>query len=282
MLPLISITSLNLLLCLLQRSVHECMEGTNSSCHGKESDVVDVEGSDGKSNEDELKEVLYSTYGTKIIPALLIVIKKLVSYSHMYICRSILETDENLAQEMEDVIKDLISISSTKAYFKKSVGKPMFASHIPDSVLDRLKSWNASLCLDSSQIEKVCLSQIDKINLLDEFSSLLTLSMNSFASHRTFDPTRLLKTTLTTALTLLLSFLNLCTQEQAAEFLKDVIPFATDLAVEFAIDSDGNKSDIVEKPLYQIASLFDTEIFTRQCTLHKVYFKHSFIHLVFF
>lgn len=258
MLPLISITAMNLLLCLLQRSLHESTDISVDSETCVQSD---------ESNEDELRRMFYTTYAAKFIPSLLKVIKKFISYGHTYICRNIFLPDHSLAEDLEDIVKCVISVSSSKFPLKTPVDRHYFASHIPGTVLDQLKSWNASLLLDSAQIEKVSLCQFEKINLLDEFNSLLTLSLNSFASHRTFDPTRLLKTTLNSALTLLLSILNLSPQESTAAYLKDVVPFATDLVTEFTFDNEINES---EMPLHEIASLFDADIFNRQCIQHKV------------
>ena len=295
MMPLISITTINMLLCLIQRTLQEALEEDEDEEkeeekeeEEEEEEAMDIEKEkeeDGEAGEkeqnkeaaaeDEVEEEeegpgqeFYDRYADKLVPVLLKVASKLVSYGHLYVCRDV-QTEQGLAEDMEKVIKKLLSISGIKLITSKTKCKPSFMSHIPNSMHERLKTWNSSILLDQVLLDKLCSYSADKINLFDELWVLLDISFNSFANYRTFEPTRSLKTSISTVMVLLASVLELRSQKSTETFLDGVVPLSIDLITEFCVEGMGNDG-IMEAPLKEICSLFDGDVFSRACIKHRV------------
>ena len=289
--PLISITTINMLLCLIQRTLQEALEeDEDEEKEEEEEEAMDIEKEkeeDGEAGEkeqnkeeaeeaeDEVEEEeegpgqeFYDRYADKLVPVLLKVASKLVSYGHLYVCRDV-QTEQGLAEDMEKVIKKLLSISGIKLITSKTKCKPSFMSHIPNSMHERLKTWNSSILLDQVLLDKLCSYSADKINLFDELWVLLDISFNSFANYRTFEPTRSLKTSISTVMVLLASVLELRSQKSTETFLDGVVPLSIDLITEFCVERMGNDG-IMEAPLKEICNLFEGDVFSRACIKHRV------------
>ena len=211
----------------------------------------------------------YESHSATLIPILLKVVKKLISYSHHYICHNLLDPEQSLAEDMADVINKILSISGTKLLQGKAHSKPLFVTHIPNAMSERLKDWNSIFVLEKSQLNKISSFSTDKVNVVDEFFAFLDSSFKSFTGVVTFTPSRLLKTSLLLTTTLVASVLGLKPDLSREKFLKEVVPLATDLVLEFAAEDMGNEC-VMEAPLKEIAHMFNAESFSQECVGHKV------------
>ena len=272
MLPLLSITSVDLLLCLLQRALQSVIDGEEEEEEveekAKESEKKEEKENEKDEEDRTEEEKVYDTYAEQLIPLLLNVATKLTAFSHMYVCSDIFHQPRQIAEEMETVVSRLISISSKK-FVSNKIPQSLFYRHIPEATQERLKFWNQALLIDREHKQILSVPDSDNVNLIEELRSFLDLSYTAFAGHKTFDPARLLKSAMFTLSSILLFLLELHPKKSINTYLSGVIPLATDPTYEF-LANDSVQSQIAE---LADATLTDTS-FSQECVRHIV--KESF------
>ena len=257
----------------LQESVIVPEETTTSEPTTKldsQEETPPAEGTDHSSEDaaDILKSEFYRSHSSVLVPVLLKLMRKLLSFAHHCISRDIFNPDQNLAEDMLEVINKILGVSGTKSIIGKPHVKPLFISHVPPVMLDSLKSWNSIVILEKQQISKLCFD-VSKVNVNDEIVRFIDASVKSFCGSSTFNPSHILKSSLLISTTLLASIFKLDPEDSKANYMSDVVPFATDLLLEFTASSDNsNTSDVL--PLKDIATLFDNKLFSQECVKYKV------------
>lgn len=295
MLPLLSISSIDLLMCLLQRALQSIVdedeeEAERARKEEKESEEEREREREKKQAEDEKEkerdgkdaeidptsgERIYNKHAGHIVPVLLKVAAKLTDFSHIYICSDIFHQPRLIAEEMEGVVSQLLKISS-KLLIHEKIPQSLFFKHLPESTHERLKHWNQALLIDREH-KQISVPYSDNLSLIEELRSFLDLSYTAFAGLKTFDPARLLKSAMFTLTSLLQFFLELCPKKSLDEFLSGVIPLATDLTYEF-LANDRVQGLHCQPILKQISEFVDENktinSFSQACICHIV--KESF------
>ncbi len=286
MLPLMSMIAINVLLSLLQRTIQATVcEEDGKELQKKDSEQQQQQTESEETDKDKQKEDIksdtvedgaepdtpihdeevefYNKYADVLVPVLLKVIKKLVSFAHMYICRNDVQSSPSINEDIERVITTLISVSGTKLVSSsKTKERLSFFSHLPAPLIKQLKNWNTAILLDQSLLDRIWTCTSDRINLFDELRVLVDVSIDSFATQQTFDSCRCLKTTISTSLIVLSSILELRPEESRKRYLEGVAPLCTDLITEFAIERS-NDDVIIDLPLKEISTLYDKTLFRR-------------------
>ena len=245
----------------------------------EEKDKINEEKKGGEEKDEKPEEGVaeltpghdfYDKFASSLVPVVLKVISKLLSFAHLYICRDVVQTEQGMNEDIEDVIRTLVSVSGMKLIAAKTTKQKLsFLSHIPEAMRERLKNWNSSILLDQSLLDRIWSCTTDRINLFDEIWVLLDISQYSLSVKQTFDPTRCLKTSISTGLIVLSSILELRPEESSKHFLEGVAPLCTDLMTEFAADDNSNDAAL-DSPLKEISTLFDIGVFRRACIKHRV------------
>ena len=279
MLPLLSISSIDLLLCLLQRALQSVIEDGEEDEEEeekakKENEEKEKEKKQAKDKENDKdseitqEEKVYDLYAERLIPLLLNVATKLTAFSHMYVCSDIFHQPRQIAEEMETVVSRLISISSKKFVCAK-IPQSLFYRHIPEATQERLKFWNQALLIDREHKQILSVPDSDNLNLIEELRSFLDLSYTAFAGLKTFDPARLLKSAMFTLSSVLLFLLELQPKKSINKYVSGVIPLATDPTYEFLANESvqGQIAELAD------ATLTDTS-FSQECVRHII--KESF------
>ena len=308
MIPLVSATTLHLLLCLLHRVVQDFTElpstakeppsedasGTEEKkpekggkkerdgvTDGKKRETSSKEDQSGKHKgavvtkptEDDksrlLRDKLYDDHVEHFIPVLLKLATKLVQYGHLYVCQDMFLPGQQTAEEIETVIQKMLSVSG-KSFFQAKLSRPLFYIHIPEHMRERLKLWNLALLLDPGQTEKLCNRDPDEMDIVEEIVSFLDCSYTSFAGQRTFDPSRILKSTITTLVSLLAVFFELNPEKSRESFMKATVPLATDLVTEFITNEQSKDAIDGQASMRKIVEICDSNTFTLQCMHHRV------------
>ncbi|XP_019862008.1 PREDICTED: uncharacterized protein LOC109590547, partial [Amphimedon queenslandica] len=279
-LPLISIMSLNLLLCLLQRTIKE---RTTLPEQEEEEEDIEIEGGEGEgedkkedttpSPEETLKKSFYDSHAETLIPVLLKVSKLILSVSHHGICIDIFNPDQNHAKDMIDVIKSILGLSGTKLLVFGSNGKlphtkDLFVRHIPVPMSERLKTWNSAMIMERSLCNRVG----DKVDIIEEMFGFLHSSLRAISGRSTFSPNNSLKSNLFIVSGLLHNLFSLSPADSSSKFSESIVPLAMDLLLEFAVEGDKGVSGggVSEAPLREMAKLFDEKSFALKCMKQKV------------
>lgn len=304
MIPLVSVTTLHLLLCLLHRVVQDFTEGSptpdgiealskefpggeEKKIESKEVGTTGSKG-DGIASKDEgskqteaiakpteddksrlLREKFYDSHVEQFIPVLLKLAMKLVEYGHLYVCQDIFQPGQPADEKIDLVIRKILSVSG-KSFFQAKLNRPLFFSHIPEHMRERLKFWNMSLLLDPGQTEKLCSHDPDEMDIIEEIFSFLDSSYTSFAGQRTFDPSRILKSTISTLVSLLALFFELNPEKSRESFMKATVPLATDLVTEFVTNELSKDAIDRQDSMRKIVGICDSNTFTLQCMHHRV------------
>ena len=309
MISLVSATTLHLLLCLLHRIVQDYTElppatkeppsKVASGAEGKAEKAGKKEGGDGaadgpkqetppkedqsgkekgsvapvKPTEDEksrlLRDKLYTDHVECFIPVLLKLASKLVQFAHLYICQDMFLPAQSAAEETEEVIQKMLSVSG-KSFFQAKLSRPLFYGHIPEHMRERLKLWNMALLLDPAQTEKLCNRDPDEMDIVEEIVNFLDSSYTSFAGQRAFDPSRVLKSTISTLVSLLALFFELNPEKSRESFMKATVPLATDLVTEFITNEQSKDAIDGQASMRKIVEICDSNTFTLQCMHRRV------------
>ena len=191
------------------------------------------------------EEAFYAAHGEGLIHILMKVASKLLVYCRRYAMignqtGSFPPTTEPPLPVLDGMLK---LAGSTPLQTKDAV--PLFHTHIPDEVRDRLKAWNAALLIDPAHKEKLCSHDLDS-PVSDLIVQFLNLHFRAFTGTRPFDPTRCFKSTLSSLMSLLSTLFEMAPQEifnppqqqvgvlpQGSKFLADVVPLSCDVMMEF-------------------------------------------------
>ena len=252
MLPLMCIIALDFLVCLVNRAILGEVESAQEEVEkkGEETPLIKEEekkgddddktekespehDSDGEEDSPEC-EAIFEQFGRRLIPILIKTALKLLQYCHVYALSDSTSLDK--VSDTNDpnfqVLDMLLSLSSKNPIFPKD-SKPLFGNLIADPIKERLKSWSAALSIDPSLKEKLCTRNVEDIKIEDLMMSLLELHFTAFAGTRTFDPTRSLKSTLSSIVSLLQSLFDL-KSSASEEMGLEVVPLGCDVMMEFA------------------------------------------------
>lgn len=300
MLPLMSLVSINVMMSLLEILIIEESTANGNDEEEKEATPdnntdtsapatpVNNEGNkkmkESSYNEkvEKLSKECFNSRGLSLIPILLKVIKKLVSYSHMYVCRGGLHSSQDINEDIQDVINHLLSVSSTTLVSTKTTDEPAFYSQIPEFIQNLIKRWNSTIVLEGVVLERIQSGGFDKVGLFEELWMLVSIALSSFAVQQTFEPCCALKSVLYFSISLLYSLFYL-DQKSCQEFLPDVTPLFVDSLTKFAaIEGDIKSKERMGKPLAHIFNIFDKTSSRRACITLKVlihFMSQSYIYI---
>jgi hypothetical protein len=263
-LPMMSLMAVNLVICLLHRTLLANTEPTADDVGTDETDKdKEPNSSSTEDSGDQLKLKFYQTHSDTLIPILLNVIRKLLFLSHHFICRCYNDSspEQHISDDMVEVINKILDISGVDV---KPQNASLFIRHIPPSMAERLKTWNFTPLLQITEIE-------DSFTVQD-FFNFLNICFKSYCGTATYSSCQLLKTTLLTSTNLLASILKL-NPEEGIKYLPDVVPLGTDTMMEFTMKEVRDSSNITVSnsyPMKRIANMFGSKVFHHDCIRHKV------------
>lgn len=255
-------------------------EGEEGKEEGKEEEV-DVETADPKQPDPDtlLKTSFYNSHSETLIPVLLRVSSLMLSVSHQSICVDLFNPQQDVAPDTYDVATRILSISATRLTHQIGGGgklpslKNLFIGRIPVPMSERLKLWNSASVNERTQLDSLCFRIGEGVDVLDEIFGFLHSSFRSICgSKNTYSPNTSLKTVLFTTSSLLLSLFSLSPVEGSKKFFDSLVPLATDLLMEFAVEGEvgGEVGGASDAPLKEMARLFDEKSFGLKCMRHKV------------
>ena len=254
MLPLMCVIALDFLVCLLTRAILGEVETAQDKASEevpliKDEATEESKGDEKKAEKVELTEddesdgeeedspecvAIFEQFGRRLVPVLIKAAQKLLQYCHVYALSDSTGLDKvsDASDPNYQVLEMLLSLSSRNPIFPKD-SKPLFGNLIAEPIKERLKSWSSALPVDPSLKEKLCTRNADDIKIEESMMSLLELHFTAFAGTRTFDPTRSLKSTLLSIVTLLQHLFDL-KSSVSEEMGLDVVPLGCDVMMEFA------------------------------------------------
>jgi len=252
MLPLMSIIALDFLLTLVIRAI---LDDTGQEDKDKDKDKEEEEGEEipgeassslkekeddeveGKDEEKSSEEAFFNKFGRNLIPLVVKVTRKLLKYSHSYTlpvaAPNLSTTPSPQLSEIPSLALESLLRLSGKDPLSPKESKSLFGSHIPDVVKERVKLWNAALLIDSTQKQKLSAHSVEDIQIDKCMVTFLDLHFMAFAGTRTFNPSRSLKSTLSSALNLLLNLFSLKPSE-SVNMTGEIVPISCDILMEFA------------------------------------------------
>ena len=192
------------------------------------------------------EEAFYKAHGAGLVSILMKTASKLLSYCRLYAMMIgsqpvFLPLYTDIPQPVLDGIMKLAGRDPLQG----KDAKPLFHAHIPDEVRDRLKSWNMALLIDPAHKEKLCSHDLDS-PVSDLMMQFLNLHFCAFTGTRTFDPTRCLKSTLSSIMSLLSTLFEMSplgnfnpsedpniTPPDPPVDLMSVVPLTCDVMMEF-------------------------------------------------
>ena len=250
------IIALDFLMCLLTRSILAEVENAHDQAEkegSEEAPLIKDEATEGRTTDEKMQEkaeftedesdgevdspeleAIFEQFGRRLVPVLIKTAQKLLQYCHVYALSD--STSLDMVSDTSDpnyqVLEMLISLSSKNPIFPKD-SKPFFGGLIAEPIKERLKSWSSALPVDPALKEKLCTQYTDDIKIEEFMLNLLELHFTAFAGTRTFDPTRSLKSTLSSIVSLLLHLFDL-KPSVSEEMGLDVVPLGCDVMMEFA------------------------------------------------
>ena len=210
-----------------------------------------------------LQAEFFEKYGKRLVPILISTGLKVVRYGHHYALMSVNQSmvAPHLSEIPHSVLHFLLKLSG-KTPFQTKDSKTLFQAHIPEEVRERLKQWNSALPIDPAHKQKFCSQSVEDMQINVCMESFLGLHFTAFAGSRTFDPSRSLKSVISSLLSLLYSVTELNPAE-SADMICSLFPLGCDALMEFAhaellklIELSGEKTFSLECMKYQIAECF--------------------------
>ena len=283
MLPLMPMMAINLLFCLLERTIQETVKVTTPIQETREEQPatptdpkkVPTTGETEKDQKEAdskkiktLSDEFYVKHGSELVGVVLKVVNKLISFAHMYVCRGDARAAGEMNEDIERVVRRLMSVSGSKFVSIKTKDQLPFFSHIPLAMKDNLKAWNSASPLGYSLLDKIRTSAVDQMNLFDVLW-ILDISLSSLAVQHTFDPARCLKTAILTGLMTLSSLLMLRPKEEGVAISEDIARLLVDLVTEFAMEKCGSDPP-PDLPLKDMAVFFGKGECRRACLKLRV------------
>lgn len=163
-----------------------------------------------------------------------------------------------LSEIPQSVLHFLLKLSG-KTPFQTKDSKTLFQAHIPEEVREKLKQWNSALPIDPTLKLKLCTQSVEEMQINECMESFLGLHFTAFAGSRTFDPSRSLKSMISSLLRLLYKVTELNPKE-SSNVICSLFPLGCDALMEFAhsellklIEHSGEKAFSLECIKYQIA-----------------------------
>ena len=271
MLPLVCIIGLDLLLCLITRAAiigksgndvspsPEMAPKLNPKCNpecdilllllGNEEVGEESSGGDTPQSKDEAKpdhpsqvEEFDLEFSNQLGPILVKVAQKLLQYAHLYVsCSSNPDVPPYTPVSLDaprEALDVLLSLSGKNLVVPKD--KVTFTAHLPESVHERLKHWESALVIDPLQKKK--LSIYDNVQVATCIVNFLDSHFSAFGGTRTFDPSRSLKSAITSVLMIIEYMSNLFqfVREDTAgnkllwSLTTGIVPLSCDMMMEFA------------------------------------------------
>ena len=255
MLPLLCIIALDFLICLLTRAILGEVDSAQDEAEkeSEETPLIKEETTTEEKKGDEKKpekaeltedesdgeedspecEAVFEQFGRRLVPVLIKTAQKLLQYCHVYALSDSTSLDKvsDTTDPNFQVLEMLLSLSSRNPIFPKD-SKPLFGNLIAEPIKERLKSWSVALPVDPSLKEKLCTRNADDIKIEESMMNLLELHFTAFAGTRTFDPTRSLKSTLSSIVSLLQHLFDL-KSSVSEEMGLEVVPLGCDVMMEF-------------------------------------------------
>ena len=248
MLPLMCIIATDFLLCLVTRAV---LDETQQQ-HEKEPETKEPPPS--SDDHESVREAFFEKHGRILIPALIKTSLKLTKYAHLY---ALLATNQPVTQltEIPQIALESLLQLSGKSPLQSKDSKVLFQAHIPDEIKERIKQWNSALLIDPAHKLKLS-SQIDEDTQIDVcMMAFLNLHFTAFVGTRTFDPSRSLKSTISSLITLLHNFFVLKPGD-CGDMICCLIPFAFDTMTEFAHTELYKLTEVCEEKVLLFESMF--------------------------
>lgn len=267
MLPLFCVVALDFLICLLTRVVvdetepdEEEEEGTEVKSKlpspppppplppvtpsNKTTPPPPIETEDHAYSAKE--DAFYRSHGKGLIQILMKTASKLLAYCRLY---AMMVGNQPVflplfTEPPASVLDGIMKLAGRDPLQTKDT-KPLFHAHIPDEVQDRIKTWNMALLIDPAHKEKLCSHDLDS-PVSDLMVQFLNLHFCAFTGTRTFDPTRCLKSSLSSLMSLLSTLFEMIPQgifdppenstgspAETPEYLTHLVPLSCDMMMEF-------------------------------------------------
>jgi len=141
------------------------------------------------------------TFCNQLGPVVIKVLYRILSCTHLYVSPSQLGSDDGgeTSPPMREALETLLSLSGKNPLAPKE--HSTLASHLPAAVQERIQVWESSISFDSSLKKKLSVqgdAQVETCLL-----KFLDCHVMAFASYRTFDPSRGLRSAIYAVLGLL-------------------------------------------------------------------------------
>ena len=286
-LPLMCIIALDFLLCLIIRAIlddtgeedeeEEEEEKKEEEEEEEEKGKEEVGGGkpdksspkeDEKKTESEDKErstsldvAFFDKFGKVLIPLTVKVAQKLLKHSHLYALSVATPNLSPSTPQQNEVplpaLESLLHLSGKDPLHPKD-SKSLFGPHIPEVVKEHLKLWSAALLVDPNHKQKLCAHSVEDIQIDKCMDTFLDLHFMAFAGTRTFNPSRSLKSTLSTVVMLLSNLFDLKRSESAG-MMKEIVPISCDVLMEFA-----------HTDLAKVIQIGDKKVFSLDCMRYKL------------
>ena len=167
---------------------------TSASKEGKE---------DGSKAEKTVLEKFEVTFCSQLEPVVVKVLHRLLHCAHLYVspvnCGLAAGTGEQVTIPMQDAVTTFLSLSGRNPISPKEC--VTLSSQLPMVIHDRLRIWESALPLDSKRKKK--LSVYGDIHLEACLHGFLDCHFSAFSGTRTFDPSRGLKSAVSSGLVVL-------------------------------------------------------------------------------
>ena len=285
-LPLMCVIALDFLLCLIIRAIlddtgeddeeeveeegqkkeEEEEEGKEETEGGKQDKSSPKEEekkteSEGKDKSTSLEVAFFDKFGKNLIPLTVKVAQKLLKHSHMYALSVAAPTVSPSTPQQNEVplpaLESLLCLSGKDPLHPKD-SKSLFGGHIPEVVKENLKLWGAALLVDPNHKQKLCAHSVEDIQIDKCMDTFLALHFMAFAGTRTFNPSRSLKSTLSTVVMLLSNLFDLKRSESAG-MMREIVPISCDVLMEFA-----------HTDLAKVIQIGDKKAFSLDCMRYKL------------
>ena len=204
-----------------------------------------------RNRAQSLRETFYERHCSYLAPILIKSLVKLLNYAHAYVVSPSNQLAITSAVPLT-VLNGLLAFSGGSLLHPKDK-KSHFCNHLPSEVLDRLKSWSAALPIDASHKEDLSTKSAEEFNLSNHMLKFLDLHYTAFAGTRTYDPTRSLKSTVSSVLFLLHRMLQLKPSE-GKEVVLQLVPVACDVMADFAHSELRKLVKIGDEAAFSLAS----------------------------
>ena len=219
------------------------------------------------------EEAFYTAHGESLVQILMKVTSKLLIYCRLYaMIGNQPGTPSPFTGELLLPALDGIMKLAGRDPLQSKDTKPLFHTHIPDEVRDRLKVWNQALLIDPTHKERLCSHDLDH-PISDIIVQFLNLHFCAFTGTRSFDPTRCFKSTLSSLISLLSTLFEMTPQgildppdnsnegppPEIIKFLGGLVPLSCDITMEFCAAD-----------MLKLVKLCGDKVFSLGVTEHRV------------